>query len=349
LYFNIVYPTIPILSKDHFFAHIWQNQQAPQVQALSYAVALMGSMVSREHKDLQDVCLGHARHFVELCERDEDMPMLLSLDLFQALIFLARFELTHRMIVRAWMTVGTAVRLANILRLHLNNPDTEGSRRVHGGLPPTTDPMIIEMRRRSFWSLYICETYASTRAGMSPLLQEEHVTTPLPCPGNLDSDFTLIAMPTLADSYSMNDPKHSNLSSFASIILACAIARRCQPHADSPAPPAHSPAGGFWNRHFSLLTLLEDRTKLLAPHLTVRAVKADPVSFALYVYLCGIDIFLQEVALSQVEREGFAPVIAADSAQRSRSAAYRLAGTAWATSPRDRFSVRASPLLVYFT
>jgi hypothetical protein len=60
------------------------------------------------------------------------------------------------------------------------------------------------------------------------------------------------------------------------------------------------------------------------------------------IYLCEIDIFLQEVALSQVEREGFAPVIAADSAQRVRSASYRIAGTAWATSPRDRCSVRTS-------
>lgn len=284
------------------------------------------------------------------------MPMLLSLDLFQALIFLIRFELTHRMIVRAWMTVGLAVRLANILRLHLHNPDTEGSHRVHRGLPPTTDPLSIEMRRRSLWSLYVCETYASARAGMSPLLQEDQVTIPLPCPGNLDSDFTPVAMPTLAESYSpsMTDSTRRNFSSFTGIVLACAVARRCQPHAElvsgqaSTTPTPQAPlsssttgsAGGFWDRHFALLTVLEDRTKLLVPHLTVRAVKTDPVAFSLYVYLCGIDISLQEVALAQVEREGFASAVAADSAQRSRSAAYRLAGIAWATSPRDRHCVR---------
>lgn len=90
-YFETFSPIMPILSKDRFFKRIKKDQGTPQVQALSYSVALIGAAVSPEHNHLKGACLSMVRRCIEVCERDEDMPMMLSLDLFQALLFITRF------------------------------------------------------------------------------------------------------------------------------------------------------------------------------------------------------------------------------------------------------------------
>ncbi|KAL4796579.1 hypothetical protein BDV19DRAFT_360637 [Aspergillus venezuelensis] len=207
------------------------------------------------------------------------------------------------------MTIGVAVRLANILKLHLNNPGTVGVYRVHGGLPPSTDPLKTEMRRRSFWALYICETYDNCRTGMPPLLEEDRITVPLRCPGLLDRTFTPTPMPTLADSYSITNPSQCQLSEFASLVLLSALNRRCYHHAELSCRHKDSAktAKDFWTRHFSLQTLIEDRERLLAPNMTVQAVKTHPVSISSYVFLRGIDIYLHEAALVKVDQEGEEP------------------------------------------
>ncbi|KAJ2973546.1 hypothetical protein NUW58_g8910 [Xylaria curta] len=336
---------MPILSRAGFFSLVRDKPDAPQVQALMYGLGLLGAMVSPEHHHLQAPCLHLARRYVELCEQDDDL--MISLELFQALLCIIRYELTHRTIQRAWLTVGRAVRLGHILGLHLNNAKAEGSE-VHHGLPTTTDAISLEERRRAFWTLYICETYASSRARLPPLLQEDHITVPLPSPGVLTTNFVPCAMATLRETYDARRLADCRISAFAGVILACAMARRCQPHAEAAtisgpssavsSPPASAlsatkasslpPTRGFWDRQFSLLTLLRHRFELLGPHLTVRAVQTDSVSFALYVYLCGIDIALQEAAVAQAQKQDFSPLIVADSAKRSRAAAYRLVGVA---------------------
>ncbi|KAI8630514.1 fungal-specific transcription factor domain-containing protein [Xylariaceae sp. FL1651] len=346
-FFELLFPTMPILIESQFFSLIRENLDAPQFQALSYAVALVGAMVSPEHQNLEIPCLNMARKYVEICEQDDETMM--SLELFQALLCIVRYELTHKKIMRAWITVGRTVRLATILGLHLSNPEAEGSE-VHRGLPPTTDPLLLEQRRRSFWALYICETYASSRARLPPLLQEDHISAPLPSPGTLDLDFSPSTSLTLRETYDTQKISGCSISAFAGVVLACAISRRCQPHAEAVTmtPPSSSsiesprtssligpmsttsgpPTKSFWDRHFSLLTVLRHRIDLLGPHLTVRAVQKDVVSFALYVYLCGIDVALQEAAVVQAKRQEFSPIVAADSERRSRTAAYRLVGVA---------------------
>ncbi|KAI1176575.1 fungal-specific transcription factor domain-containing protein [Nemania sp. FL0916] len=345
-FFSSLYPTMPIISKDHFVQLVRDHSDGPQVQALIYGLALLGAMVSLDrNKAFEDACLDQARAYIEKCEKDDEL--MISFELFRALLCIIRYELTHKTIQRAWLTLGRAVRLGNILGLHLKNAETEGSD-VHRGLPLAKNFAELEERRRAFWVLYICETYASSRARLPPLLQEDHITIALPAPDTWATDDSVHNdMPTLHNTYDTERIRNCPLSPFAGVVLVCAIARRCQPHAEDVArsarsftpggsPKAHSytlgdsaeSSKGFWDRQFSLITLLRHRTELLGPHLTVRSVQTHPVAFALYVYLCGVDVALQETAISQAQKQDFSPVIVADSVERSRAAAYRLVGVA---------------------
>ena len=169
---------MPILSEVRFTTELTRDRGSSPIEALRYAVALIGTTVCPELACLQQDCYSSARRYVELCERDEDGTDLANLNTFQALLFIIRYELTSKWFTRAWMTLGRAIRLAKMLNLHqMDKVDPGGfaSSDLQMGLPPTQDPTVLEERRRSFWALYIFEGYAATRTRMPCQFTETQV------------------------------------------------------------------------------------------------------------------------------------------------------------------------------
>lgn len=164
-YFDIIHPTMPFLREDRFRSELSNEPNRLTVICLSYAVALMGSAMSPAHRQLQSICYKLARKYVELCEQ-EDEEELVSLNIFQSLILIVRYELTHPRLVKAWMTIGRAVRLSKMLGLHCMDGPPNGNRNgIRLSQAPLRHQVDIEERRRSFWTLYILEIYVRTRTG----------------------------------------------------------------------------------------------------------------------------------------------------------------------------------------
>lgn len=136
--------------------------------ALGYAVALVSAAISPPHHNLQKKYYAMTRKLLEECEMIGDGVEFANLNIFQALLFLLRYEIMASQITRAWMTLGRAIRLASVL--NLQKMDTRAAGRIvpglHVELPLTDDPVLLEERRRSFWCLFILETYVKTRSGM---------------------------------------------------------------------------------------------------------------------------------------------------------------------------------------
>ncbi len=177
---------MPILDMKRFSTELAKDSNSPPIRSLNYAVALIGTIISSKYARLQQPCYNMARKYMELCERDEDHTNLSSLNLFQALLFIIRYEITAKRFTRAWMTLGRAIRLAKMLNLHQMDRGVDSSDGGTGGssdlqmfLPPTQDPTSLEERRRSFWALYIFEGYASTRSKMPCQFHEAQVYFPL--------------------------------------------------------------------------------------------------------------------------------------------------------------------------
>lgn len=53
-------------------------------------------MVAPEYDHLQSPCYSNARKYIELCERADDETHISSLNAFQALLFVLRYELTPK-------------------------------------------------------------------------------------------------------------------------------------------------------------------------------------------------------------------------------------------------------------
>ncbi|KAI0505657.1 hypothetical protein F5B22DRAFT_651590 [Xylaria bambusicola] len=341
-YFEIVYFSLPFLSESRFAAELTGNSSAPSVLALGYAVALVGCTVSLQHPHLLEAYYTAARNYAEQCEREVDEGGAANLNLLQALLFIIRFEITDRRLTRAWMTLGRAVRLSKLLGLHRIDSDTNeysAGPDLHLNLPATQDPLLLEERRRSFWFLYVLESYMRTRTGVNCELGDVHVRFPLaltlrvrlPSPGLLSTGFSPIEMPFLGDLTPETCPE---ISTYAACVLMVDIAIKCFDH--GRLVENDTPAFGFWDNHHNLVQTIDERIAMLHMHMNAKAVKEDPVAFSMYMNLRATEILFHEAAIVQVERIGHPRLVAAESQRRSTAAAFKIATTVRLNWPEEQ-------------
>lgn len=135
-----------------------------EVTSLSYAVWLHAASVSDKHVHLADKCYNYARKYLERAESEDHMGTFISIDALQACILIALYEFKQVYFARGWMSIGRAMRLAQMLGLHkMDRESTKLETGFQPGLLPTNDPVELEERRRTFWTLYNVEWYASSR------------------------------------------------------------------------------------------------------------------------------------------------------------------------------------------
>ncbi|KAJ2988787.1 hypothetical protein NUW58_g3794 [Xylaria curta] len=323
-YFDVIYFSLPFLSEDRFTAELAANPNSPALLALSYAVALVGCTITLQHAHLRDAYYATARNYVEQCERSLSEEDLASFNLFQALLFLIRFEIMNRRLTRAWMTLGRAVRLSKLLGLHRMDRDTNEYTSCFDldlGLPTTQDPLLLEERRRSFWCLYILESYVRTRTGADcELVDTKKLHVFLPSPGLLSPGFSPLKMPFLDD---LTPESSHEISSYAGCVLMVELAMKCFDHGRKIESGAST--FGFWDTHYNLVHTVDERITMLQRHMNAKAIKEDPVAFGLYMNLRGTEIYFHEASILYVERTGHPRLVAAESQRRSLATAYKIA------------------------
>ena len=346
-YFDIFYPVLPILNPSRFRREWAHDPASPQIRALSYAVALVGSTVAPEYTHLQSSCYSNARKYIELCERDDDETRITSLNAFQALLFVLRYELTRKHFVRAWMTLGRAVTLAQILDLR-NIDNGEAARQRTGSLQGASqigfawdkrDPASLEEIRRSFWSLYIFESYGCVRIGRPCTLDEDdNLCIFLPSPGELNETFRPSPMPFIGDPTKLAGVSY--LTSYAAVTIMVKLARLCFEHVNILSRSISD--SGFWDRHYRLVKTINDYTAIFQRYLTAKAVREDALAFSLHLNLCATHINLHEAAICKVEEQDLPKLVAAESRKCSAAAAFKILGAIRMNWPMQRSEVRLS-------
>lgn len=166
-----------MIHQERFASELALNPDSPSVLALSYAIGLVSAAVSPQYSDHVEACYTQTRRYLEVCEVDDEAVG--SLNVFQALLLVLRYEIMGNRATRGWITIGRATRLAHVLNLHkIDRRDMQKNvvNGLHIELPPTDDPTVIEERRRSFWTLFILETYIVTRTGMEYQLGSPNVS-----------------------------------------------------------------------------------------------------------------------------------------------------------------------------
>lgn len=134
----------------------------------------MASSVSDEYSHMQSNLYRLARKYLEEAELRGYGEGAISLNMSQAWSLLACYEFKLMMFPRAWMSTGRAVRLAQMKGLHvLDGNNLE----VKQCLQPPKDWIDKEERRRTFWSAFCLDRYASMGTGWPMVIDERDVSS----------------------------------------------------------------------------------------------------------------------------------------------------------------------------
>ncbi|KAK3342081.1 fungal-specific transcription factor domain-containing protein [Lasiosphaeria hispida] len=290
-YFEAFHPAFPIINRTRFQKELDRGgAQSIQVQALSYAMATLGALATREHSYAFETCYNHARNLLDRCERQDNGSVLTNINTLQACALLCLYELKKPNFTRAWMTLGRAIRLAKIMCLDktdADDPAETSHRKLFLLPPPALDPADMEERRRTFWLLYVLDGCAVMRSNTPSAFENQHPIVPLPSPGDLD-DFS--PTPTAAAEtpllhQTLAPTPTPPLSPLAATVLAIAL------HHLATRGPGNTT---FWTTYHATTPLLAH----LRP--AILSSPPGPLALALRIHLSAVELTLHQAAIAHL-------------------------------------------------
>lgn len=245
-----------------------------------------------KYNELQEHFYHRARKYVQQDEMKGHGESMLTVAHCQTWVLLATYEFKKMSFPRAWMSSGRASRMA--LMMGLNRVDISGLQ-VKQCLPPARDWTEQEERRRTFWSAFCVDRYASIGTGWPTSIEEQDIQT---------------RMPGSDESFDLSRPEHNaflsdalsptgvaSLSSFAGVALLAALFGRNLTHLHRPGPDDndHDLNGEFWKRHRDIDSILLNISLGLPDHLRLPSCLNDPNAVFLNMNIHASTICLHQV------------------------------------------------------
>ncbi|CAM1501275.1 Fc.00g104370.m01.CDS01 [Cosmosporella sp. VM-42] len=175
LYFATAHHDAPMLHPSRYISSLNQVSFKQPPFCLQLVVMALAAGTASEHVDLAEPLYRQARQCIETDEMKED-GLAITLAHAQCWVLLSHFEAQNLWASRASMSTAKAVRLSQILGLHL----LDGHRTVIQALPSPSDGIEREERRRTFWSIFITDRGASSTTGLPAIIDVRHIRTRLP-------------------------------------------------------------------------------------------------------------------------------------------------------------------------
>lgn len=204
-YFDVLDPVFPMVHRRRFAEELNQTPGFVPAQALSLAMAGLGSLAreppfEEQHFDSPsstttipipaDSFYTQARGLLDMCEREDNGAGLRSIDTLQACVLLGFYELQRPNLARTWMTLGRAIRLAKLMGLEQTDLDFNAfealgeadprsgmCRSLRVCLPRSNCPFNAEEKRRTFWQMYVLDAFASMKTKFAPAVDEASLLT----------------------------------------------------------------------------------------------------------------------------------------------------------------------------
>lgn len=126
-----------------------------------------GASVSPKYVHLHKIFYETSRKHIEQAETGDGFVTIVAL---QACILLGWYELKHALFTRALSDISRANWMAEMFGLCTMDQDPVSPPRrqkSQNQLIPTTDPLELEERRRTFWAAFHLSCFASISAGWS--------------------------------------------------------------------------------------------------------------------------------------------------------------------------------------
>ncbi|KAF2204950.1 hypothetical protein GQ43DRAFT_453446 [Delitschia confertaspora ATCC 74209] len=258
LYFDRVHSFAPILNRRRYFARAAHpvGAAAPFV-SLQHAMWTLAACLGSGFKDIQKSLYSHTRALLEEWEQTiitEPPPI----ELAQAWIFLAIYEIMQVNYDRGWLSAGRCFRLVQLMKLHEID--------VPNGIAESTSLTFVEIeeRRRTFWMAYSLDRFINLINQLPLTLSEQVILTRLPTAEAAFQRERPIKTPFLSEVISGNSD-FQQVSSFNACIILVTISGRClSHHQQCVVERAYgNMLQDFLARHQWLESLLSDKIKNL--------------------------------------------------------------------------------------
>lgn len=168
LYFDRVHPVMLIIHQGRYFSRSAETSN-PAYVALQYAMWALATCASTQFQDLRERLHAQARLVLEKMDCDEAYSASPCVEQAQAWLLVAHYELCYMNLQRAWITMGRAFRLIQLLGLH------DIDRHIASNTQSEEDWTTLEEQRRTFWGAYTLDHYINICNNRPLGLQEETV------------------------------------------------------------------------------------------------------------------------------------------------------------------------------
>ncbi|KAI5919257.1 fungal-specific transcription factor domain-containing protein [Camillea tinctor] len=322
MYFEKIHPSLPMIHKLRYLAamNLAPNQRPPV--ALRYAIWTLACSLTDKYGNLKDLFYQRARKYIEADYIKGYGEHLISVAHCQTHILLASYEFKMMYFPRAWMSTGSAVRLAQMMGLH--RLDGSGLD-VKQCLPPPRDWTEREERRRTFWMAFCQDRYASIGTGWPMTVDERDIMTNLPSSEEAFSMSRPEPSQTLNDS--MSPAGAAKLSPFGGVVLMACLFGRNLVHLHRPdvEDRDHDMNGEFWKRHRNMDNILLNTSLCLPNHLKLPVGLINPNIVFMNMNIHTSTICLHQAAIFKADRNRLPPTVSAESKVRCITAANEIA------------------------
>ncbi|KAI0484772.1 fungal-specific transcription factor [Xylariaceae sp. FL0804] len=322
IYFDKIHPSIPMIHQYRYLAamNLAPNQRPPV--ALRYAIWTMACSITEKYADLTELFYQRARRYVEADYIKGYGEHLISVAHCQTHTLLASYEFKMMYFPRAWMSTGSAVRLAQMIGLH--RLDGSGLD-VKQCLPPPRDWTEREERRRTFWMAFCEDRYASIGTGWPMTIDERDIMTNLPASETAFNMSRPEQTQTLAGS--MSPAGAAKLSSLGGIVLMACLFGRNLTHLHRPDAEDrdHDMNGEFWKRHRNMDNILLNTSLCLPNHLKLPTGLSNPNIVFTNMNIHTSTICLHQAAIFKADKNRLPATVSGESKMRCITAANEIA------------------------
>ena len=173
IYFDTIHKSLPMIHKYRYLAALNLAPHMRPAVCLRYAMWALVCSVTDKHYGYAEIFYQRARKYAESDEMKGHGECFVTVGHAQAWTLIATYEFKVMYFPRAWMSVGRATRVVQMLGLQrLDGSGLE----VKQTIGPPRDWTDREERRRTFWMAYCNDRYASIGTGWPMLFDENDVS-----------------------------------------------------------------------------------------------------------------------------------------------------------------------------
>jgi len=263
IFFQNIHAGAPMLHRTAYTASLRLPPHMRPPMCLQYIVMASAAATSPAHRHLSEPFYQRARVYAEADELRGQGEVFTTVAHVQAWCLISAYEChVYAIFTRASTSLCRAVRIAQMLKLH-----TEPS----SGLPLPRTHIEAEERRRAWWVVFLADRYLTSTTGWPSLIDERHVSVPLPSAEGAFSDGASNPYP-ISLSEGLRTLEHGlgeHLSPFAIRILAANELLHALDYSSQPPPPVldHSNPNSTPDILWRLYSQISTNLDILSNHL----------------------------------------------------------------------------------